>query len=128
MLPASTNGGGQCLGFPDVCKTPSPGGPIPIPYPNIAMCTQGKGSNKVLINNKQTLRQGDNIRMSSGDEAGLPRRCGCVHSKSELEVHAQNLDMLAQLRVGRRVRGTSALFRNSRSTGAASRSDNKPLR
>ncbi|RWJ19008.1 MAG: DUF4150 domain-containing protein, partial [Mesorhizobium sp.] len=22
--------------IPDVCKTPSPGGPIPIPYPNIA--------------------------------------------------------------------------------------------
>jgi hypothetical protein len=22
---------------PDVCKTPSPGGPVPIPYPNIAM-------------------------------------------------------------------------------------------
>jgi hypothetical protein len=22
------------IAFPDVCKTPSPGGPIPIPYPN----------------------------------------------------------------------------------------------
>ena len=22
--------------IPDVCKTPSPGGPIPLPYPNIA--------------------------------------------------------------------------------------------
>jgi hypothetical protein len=25
--------------FPDVCKTPAPGGPVPIPYPNIAMCS-----------------------------------------------------------------------------------------
>jgi len=28
--------GGTSPVFPDVCKTPSPGGPIPIPYPNIA--------------------------------------------------------------------------------------------
>lgn len=26
--------GGISFGFPDVTKTPSPGGPIPIPYPN----------------------------------------------------------------------------------------------
>jgi hypothetical protein len=25
------------LGFPDVCKTPTPVGPIPIPYPNMQM-------------------------------------------------------------------------------------------
>jgi len=28
--------GGMNFGFPDVCKTPSPVGPIPIPYPNMA--------------------------------------------------------------------------------------------
>ena len=28
--------GGTTIIFPDVCKTPSPGGPIPIPYPNTA--------------------------------------------------------------------------------------------
>ena len=28
---------GTSPAFPDVCKTPSPAGPIPIPYPNIAM-------------------------------------------------------------------------------------------
>ena len=27
---------GVTIAFPDVCKTPSPAGPIPIPYPNIA--------------------------------------------------------------------------------------------
>jgi hypothetical protein len=27
---------GVAIAFPDVCKTPSPSGPIPIPYPNIA--------------------------------------------------------------------------------------------
>ncbi len=29
--------GGKSIAFPDVCKTPTPGGPVPIPYPNIAM-------------------------------------------------------------------------------------------
>jgi hypothetical protein len=36
MLPASTKIGGAVAAFPDVCKTPVPAGPVPIPYPNIA--------------------------------------------------------------------------------------------
>ena len=32
--------GGASIAFPDVCKTPAPGGPIPIPYPGSA---QGSG-------------------------------------------------------------------------------------
>ena len=66
----TTNGQGQCMAFPDVCKTPSPGGPIPIPYPNVAMLSDGSGSKKVKIQGKETLRKGDEIRLSSGDEAG----------------------------------------------------------
>lgn len=30
------NSNGVTIAFPDVCKTPAPAGPIPIPYPNIA--------------------------------------------------------------------------------------------
>lgn len=73
MFPATTNGGGQCFGFPDVCKTPTPGGPVPIPYPNIAMCTQAKGSScssKVKIAGKKACTTKTEISMSSGDEAG----------------------------------------------------------
>jgi hypothetical protein len=29
--------------IPDICKTPSPGGPVPIPYPNIAQQSSLKG-------------------------------------------------------------------------------------
>ena len=75
IMPASTNGGGQCACFPDVCKTPAPPAPspIPIPYPNMAMCTQAKGgtcSKKVKISNKKTIVKGTEISMSSGDEPG----------------------------------------------------------
>jgi Domain of unknown function (DUF4150) len=34
---ANTQMMGMDLGFPDVCLTPTPAGPIPIPYPNIAL-------------------------------------------------------------------------------------------
>ena len=33
----NTQMGGLDFGFPDVCLTPTPVGPIPIPYPNMAM-------------------------------------------------------------------------------------------
>jgi len=35
MIQASTTEGYSVRGFPDVCKTPSPSGPVPIPYPSI---------------------------------------------------------------------------------------------
>ena len=73
MPPASTNGGGQCFAFPDVCKTPTPAGPVPIPYPNIAMLNQASGgtvSSKVKIMGKKAATEATEITMSSGDEAG----------------------------------------------------------
>lgn len=39
------------MAFPDVCKTPTPGGPVPIPYPNIA--SQGKpGAHEAPLNSR----------------------------------------------------------------------------
>lgn len=83
MFPISTNGGGQCTCFPDVCKTPSPGGPVPIPYPNIAMLTQAKGdtlSSKVKVMGKKVATVATEISMSSGDEPGTAGG-GVVSSK-----------------------------------------------
>src|SRR5215471_15723715 len=70
MKPVLNTGPGMCFEFPDTCKTPSPGGPVPLPYPNIIQHSDGKGSSKVLTENQETLRKGDKFRMSSGDEAG----------------------------------------------------------
>lgn len=73
MFPLSTNGGGQCACMPDVCKTPSPAGPVPIPYPNVAMLTQAKGdtvSSKVKADGKKVATVATEISMSSGDEPG----------------------------------------------------------
>ena len=74
MFPASSKEGGQCLAFPDVCKTPAPPAPFaPIPYPNMAMPNQADGgscSSKVKINGQPTIVKGTEIPMSSGDEGG----------------------------------------------------------
>ncbi|MBL8601395.1 MAG: DUF4150 domain-containing protein [Myxococcales bacterium] len=74
MFPASTKEGGQCFGFPDVCKVPAPPAPpIPTPFPNIAMCANASGASvtqKVKIRNKQVLHKSSEIPNSSGDEPG----------------------------------------------------------
>jgi hypothetical protein len=75
MFPASTIGGGQCMGVPDVCKTPAPPAPfVPVPYPNIAQLTMtnpGTASMKVLISGCPAFHKGSMIMLSSGDEAGV---------------------------------------------------------
>lgn len=62
---------GVTIAFPDVCKTPSPGGPIPIPYPNIAMSSDtAKGTKKVKCDGQSVCVKDSNFKMSTGDEAG----------------------------------------------------------
>ena len=55
--------------FPDVGKTPSPGGPVPIPYPDYGRSSDtAKGSRQVK--SKPRYSKGDRFESSSGDEAG----------------------------------------------------------
>jgi uncharacterized Zn-binding protein involved in type VI secretion len=63
--------GGKSIVFPDVCKTPSPGGPIPIPYPNLAQSTDlASGTTTVKVEGQMGAIKGCNYAMSTGDEAG----------------------------------------------------------
>jgi len=80
---AHKNSGGMSIAFPDVCKTPSPGGPIPIPYPNIAMASDtSDGPKKVKIDGAMPMTKGAKYSMSSGDEAGSAGG-GVVSSKNK---------------------------------------------
>ncbi len=66
---------------PDVCKTPSPGGPVPIPYVNIANDSDlAKGAKKVKIEGNPVGLESSNLSTSSGDEAGTAGG-GVVSSK-----------------------------------------------
>lgn len=62
---------GVVTGFPDVCKTPSPGGPVPIPYPNIAKSQDtAQGSQTVTMDGNPIMLKGSVFATSTGDEAG----------------------------------------------------------
>ncbi len=82
IFPASSKGGGTCLAFPDVCKTPAPPAPFaPIPYPNIGTVSQAKKtSKKVKFKGKEAVTKKSEMSRSSGDEAGTLK--GMISSKN----------------------------------------------
>lgn len=62
---------GISTAFPDVCKTPTPGGPVPIPYPNIARSADtANGSTSVKMDGNPIMLKDSNFSTSTGDEAG----------------------------------------------------------
>src|SRR5512140_433565 len=80
IVNADTNG--VTIAFPDVCKTPTPGGPIPIPYPNIAQSSDtADGSSTVKVDGNPIMLKSSNFSMSSGDEAGSAM--GIISSKNK---------------------------------------------
>ncbi|KMK69026.1 DUF4150 domain-containing protein [Puniceibacterium sp. IMCC21224] len=55
----------------DVCKTPTPGGPVPTPYPNIAMSANlMKGTSTVKCDGCPIAVKSSMLMPSTGDEAG----------------------------------------------------------
>ena len=76
--------GGMSTVFPDVCKTPSPGGPIPIPYPNIGRSSDtSKGPKSVKTDGEMPMVKGAQYKRTSGDEAGT---AGGVVSNKNMDV------------------------------------------
>lgn len=56
---------------PDVCKTPTPGGPQPVPYVNVGKSSDlVKGSKRVKIAGKSIAIAGAQLRQTMGDEPG----------------------------------------------------------
>jgi len=63
--------GGTSPIFPDVCKTPTPAGPVPIPYPNIGKAADtSSGPSAVTTDGQMPMTKGAKYMMSTGDEAG----------------------------------------------------------
>jgi hypothetical protein len=59
--------------IPDVCKTPSPAGPVPIPYPNVSQsATLDKGTTTVKADGGNMIAtKGSEFSLSNGDNAGV---------------------------------------------------------
>lgn len=77
---------GIATAFPDVCNTPGPTGPIPIPYPNIAQSRDtAMGSKTVQADGVPVMLQGSSFAMSTGDEAGAAGglMSACIKGKAE---------------------------------------------
>src|SRR5688500_11562571 len=69
--PVTTVSGGVVAASPDVCKTPTPIGPVPIPYPNIARSADlADGSATVTIDGAPVCLKTSTLKTSTGDEAG----------------------------------------------------------
>ena len=69
----SMNGMAMTTGPTDTCKTPTPAGPQPLPYPNIAQLAMTNPSTtcqKVLVLGMPVLTAKSEITISNGDEAG----------------------------------------------------------
>jgi hypothetical protein len=57
---------------PDACKTPSPGGPVPLPYPNVAMSSDlAMGTVTVSAEGQPVATKDACFAVSTGDEAGV---------------------------------------------------------
>jgi hypothetical protein len=67
---------GIAFAFPDVCKTPTPGGPVPLPYPNVAQLNQATGVSNtgapLLVGPSSfpVLLLDSRVPVTTGDEAG----------------------------------------------------------
>ena len=80
--------------FPDVCKTPTPGGPVPIPYPNIAMSKDtAKGSKSVKMDRNPIMLKGSNFSTSTGDEPGTLKGIVSSQTKGKAEFVNYSFDV-----------------------------------
>ncbi|ATB44652.1 PAAR-like domain-containing protein [Corallococcus macrosporus] len=71
LTPVTAESGGTVVGFPDVCRVPSPGGPMPVPFPNVAVSRDlENGSRTVRINGASVALRGSCLGRSTGNEAG----------------------------------------------------------
>jgi len=69
---ANTQMAGQDFAFPDVCLTPTPAGPVPVPYPNIAMGPMGvPAAYNVLFSAAPAHNLSTVIPLSNGDNPGV---------------------------------------------------------
>ena len=85
---------GMSIVLPDVCKTPSPAGPIPIPYPNIGKSSDASnGPKDVKVEGKMPMVKGAKYSMSAGDEAGSAGGVMSSSIKGECEFMLYSFDV-----------------------------------
>jgi hypothetical protein len=114
IVNADTNG--TSPSFPDPCKTPTPGGPVPIPYPNIARSSDSaKITKKVKVDGKGVCNKGSNFSTSTGDEAGTAGG-GVVSNKTKGKAEFVNVSFDVQFEGKGAARSFDIMLHNNKNT------------
>jgi len=116
MSVVTKDSNGITVAFPDVCKTPSPGGPIPIPYPNIARSSDtAKGSKKVTVDGNPVCLKDSNFSTSTGDEAGTAGG-GVASSKTKGKAEFVNYSFDVKIEGKNVARAMDLMLHNDKNT------------
>jgi hypothetical protein len=85
----------KVVNFPDVCRTPAPGDPIPIPYPNAVE------KSKIDFNvGTKNIKRGGKIKISKGE---VPKHSGAGTLKGLPGVSDNHVEFLVMNDSGREV-------------------------
>lgn len=107
---------GVTIIFPDVCKTPTPAGPVPIPYPNVARSADtAKGTKKVKCDGNSTCTKSSNFRMSVGDEPGCAGG-GVISGKFKGKAEFVNFSFDVKFEGKNVTRAFDLMFHNNKNT------------
>ena len=94
---------GICFAFPDVRKTPTPAGTLPMPYPNVAKLADAAGASPdVNAGGKPVILEDSSIGSSSGGEAGsagpvsMPNDKDCTFTSASRTVKANGKAIVRQ--------------------------------
>jgi hypothetical protein len=109
--------GGVSLAL-DICKTPTPAGPVPIPYPNTALSSDSAQTSKQVTCDGQAIcLQDSNFAVSAGDEAGSAGGVASGKIKGKAEFVLYSFDVKVE---GKNVpRALDTMLHNEKNTPPA---------
>jgi uncharacterized Zn-binding protein involved in type VI secretion len=101
--------------LPDVCKTPTPGGPVPLPYPNFAQHSSlTDGTTTVKVKGNMVAIKGSSYSTSTGDEPGTAGGVTSSTFKKETAWISYSFDV--KMDGGNTCRHTDKKFHNHKNT------------
>ena len=119
MSVVTKDSNGTTVAFPDVCKTPSPGGPVPIPYPNIAKSSDtAQGSTSVTVDGNPLCVKDSNFSTRTGDEGGTAGG-GAASSKTKGKAEFVNYSFDVKVEGKNVARAFDLMLHNDKNTPPA---------
>ncbi|PTL77046.1 DUF4150 domain-containing protein [Vitiosangium sp. GDMCC 1.1324] len=116
MSVVTKDSNGTTVAFPDVCKTPGPGGPVPIPYSNVARSADtAQGSSTVKVEGNPVCLKDSSFSTSTGDEAGTAGG-GVASSKTKGKAEFVNYSFDVKIEGKNVARALDLMLHNDKNT------------